>query len=91
MNLVAKEYVASQVDEKGVLLLSEFAGAADGIPGAVLINPYDTEGFADAIKDALQMPASEKRKAMRASRSYIKENDIFKWVADILGEVEKIR
>lgn len=91
MNLVAKEYVASQVDEKGVLLLSEFAGAADGIPGAILINPYDTEGFADAIRDALQMPASEKRKFMEASRSYIEENDIFKWVADILGEVEKIR
>ncbi|MDH4100459.1 MAG: trehalose-6-phosphate synthase [Nitrospirota bacterium] len=91
MNLVAKEYIASQVDEKGVLLLSEFAGAAEAIPGAMLINPYDTECFADAIKQALQLPASEKQKMIRASIAYLREHDIYRWVGDILDEVERLK
>ena len=91
MNLVAKEYMASQVDENGVLLLSEFAGAAEAIPGAMLINPYDTEHFADAIRDALQMPASEKKKAVRAAVGYLREYTIYKWVDNVLEEAEKLR
>lgn len=91
MNLVAKEYMASQVDENGVLLLSEFAGAADAIPGALLINPYDTEHFADAIRDALQMPAAEKRKAVKAAVCHLREHTIYKWVDDVLEEAERIR
>ncbi|MEE8185038.1 MAG: trehalose-6-phosphate synthase [Thermodesulfobacteriota bacterium] len=90
MNLVAKEYIASQVDEKGVLLLSEFAGAAEEIPGVTLINPYDIEGCADAIKNALERPLVYKIEAIREARAYVKKNDIFKWVDEILEEIKNI-
>jgi trehalose-6-phosphate synthase len=90
MNLVAKEYLASQVDEKGVLLLSEFAGAAEEIPGAVLINPYDTEGCADEVKRALERPVRDRVAAMRMARGYVRENDIFRWVNDIVDEIQTI-
>jgi len=90
MNLVAKEYLASQVDEKGVLLLSEFAGAAEEIPGAMLINPYDTEGCADEIKRALERPLRDRMAAMRMAREYVRENDIFRWVNDIVDEIQAI-
>ena len=90
MNLVAKEYLASQVDEKGVLLLSEFAGAAEEIPGAVLINPYDTEGCADEVKRALDRPVRDRVAAMRMARGYVRENDIFRWVNDIVDEIQTI-
>jgi trehalose 6-phosphate synthase len=90
MNLVAKEYIASQVDEKGVLLLSEFAGAAEEIPGVTLINPYDIEGCADAIKNALERPLKDKVEAIREARAYVKRNDIFKWVDEILEEIKTI-
>jgi trehalose 6-phosphate synthase len=65
MNLVAKEYAASQVDGHGVLILSEFAGAAEEMEGAVLVNPYDPEGCALRIRDALAVPAPERSAAMR--------------------------
>src|SRR5439155_26491701 len=60
MNLVAKEFVASQVEQRGVLICSEFAGAAEALDAALLINPYDTEGVADAIKHAIAMSREEK-------------------------------
>ncbi|HEX7241573.1 MAG TPA: trehalose-6-phosphate synthase, partial [Longimicrobiaceae bacterium] len=66
MNLVAKEYVASQVDGEGVLLLSEFAGAAEEMAEAVLVNPYAPEDFALRIREALSLPAAERRRRMRA-------------------------
>ena len=60
MNLVAKEYVAAQVCETGVLLVSQMAGASEELPGASVINPYETEGLAETIKDALEMPLDER-------------------------------
>ncbi len=90
MNLVAKEYVASPVDLKGALLLSEFAGAAEDMPGAILINPYDTEGCADAIKSALEAPMEKKRETLQDAREHVKRNNIFRWVNEIIKEFKCI-
>jgi trehalose 6-phosphate synthase len=81
MNLVAKEYCACNVNRRGVLLLSEFAGAAAQLQnGAVLVNPFDREGMAQSIKEALDMPAEEARRRMDRMRDVIRKNDIFRWV-----------
>jgi trehalose-6-phosphate synthase len=90
MNLVAKEYVASQVDLNGALLVSEFAGSAEEIPGAISINPYDTEGCADAIKNALETKSERRRESMERARWYIKEKNIYRWVEDVLKELKTI-
>jgi trehalose-6-phosphate synthase len=80
MNLVAKEYVASQVDRRGVLLLSEFAGAAEAMPDATLINPYDPEGCALAIRDALTLPAGERAATMQRLQDSL--TTIYDWMRD---------
>jgi alpha,alpha-trehalose-phosphate synthase [UDP-forming] len=85
MNLVAKEYVASQVDERGVLLLSRFTGAAEEIEGAVLINPFNVDGFVSAIRTALDMPAEERRRRMRRMRRRLQNNTIFDWLDSVLS------
>ena len=87
MNLVAKEFVASQVDRKGVLLLSEFAGAAEELEGAILVNPYDIEEFSDCIKKVLELPVKEKTSRMKTLRRQVKEKDIYRWMSDVLSEV----
>lgn len=80
MNLVAKEFCASRIDLHGVLVLSEFAGAAEELQcGALLVNPYDTEFTASMIDQALQMSEGEQRQRMRAMRSEIECNDVFRW------------
>lgn len=86
MNLVAKEYVASQVDEQGVLLISQMAGSAEELTDAVIINPYDLEGLADAVKQALEMPADARRLRMRLMRAYLKAHDVHAWVDGCLGD-----
>ncbi len=90
MNLVAKEYVASQVDEKGVLILSELAGAADALDGAVMVNPYDVEDFAENIKKALVMSEREKKGRMRTLRTQVKGENVYKWIFDILKELHAL-
>jgi trehalose-6-phosphate synthase len=85
MNLVAKEFVAAQVDERGVLLLSRFTGAAEEIEGAVLINPFNIDGFVSAIRTALDMPAEERRRRMRRMRRRLQNNTIFDWLDAILA------
>ncbi|MDI6789504.1 MAG: bifunctional alpha,alpha-trehalose-phosphate synthase (UDP-forming)/trehalose-phosphatase [Thermodesulfobacteriota bacterium] len=90
MNLVAKEYVASQADGHGVLILSELAGAAEELEGALLVNPYDVEGFSDLIYKALKMPHTEKASRMAVLRQQVRANDIYKWIADILHEIVNI-
>jgi trehalose 6-phosphate synthase/phosphatase len=84
MNLVAKEFAASRVDEDGVLVLSEFAGAADELTDAVLVNPYDIDGTADAIHRALTMDSAESRRRMRALRASVFEHDVHRWVSTFL-------
>jgi trehalose 6-phosphate synthase len=81
MNLVCKEYCATRADEDGVLMLSEFAGASGELQrGALLVNPYDTEGVAATIRRALEMPRAARRSRMRRLRRVVFENDIYRWV-----------
>jgi alpha,alpha-trehalose-phosphate synthase [UDP-forming]/trehalose-phosphatase len=84
MNLVAKEFVACQVDHRGVLVLSELAGARDELPWAVPINPYDAEGFAQAVQQALELEPQERLARMKHLRAYVAEHDIFSWMAEHL-------
>ncbi|MDP1708157.1 MAG: trehalose-6-phosphate synthase [Gammaproteobacteria bacterium] len=85
MNLVAKEYCACSNDEDSVLILSEFAGAAAQMQkGALLVNPYDIEGVADAIHQAFIMDLDERRTRMRRLRRSIRNQDIFWWVDSFL-------
>ena len=90
MNLVAKEFVAAQVDERGVLLLSRFTGAAEEIDGAVLINPFNVDGFVSAIRVALEMPTVERRRRMRRMRRRLQNNTIFDWLDAILSRSSDI-
>jgi trehalose 6-phosphate synthase/phosphatase len=84
MNLVAKEFVAARQDEDGVLVLSSLTGAAQELQDALLINPYDVEGFADAIEAAIDMPQGERALRMRAMREGVAGRDVFLWASDIL-------
>lgn len=80
MNLVAKEYVASQpADDPGVLILSCFAGAARELGGAVIVNPFDIEGMAEAILQGLNMPVGERRERWAAMMQVLERNDITAW------------
>ncbi|HUF28612.1 MAG TPA: trehalose-6-phosphate synthase [Gemmatimonadaceae bacterium] len=84
MNLVAKEFIACQTDERGVLVLSRFTGAAEEIDDAVLINPFNVDGFMAGIVTALRMPADERRRRMRRMRERIRRATIFDWLETIL-------
>jgi len=86
MNLVAKEYVASQVDEKCVLLVSHMAGAVEELTDALVINPYDPEGVADSIRQALEMPLQERRDRMHRMRTYLAAHDIRAWADECLRD-----
>jgi len=83
MNLVAKEFVASQVEQRGVLICSEFAGAAEALDAALRINPYDTEAVADTLKQAIEMSREEKVHRMARLHMHLAEHNIYKWLADI--------
>jgi len=89
MNLVAKEFVASRFDEDGVLILSPFTGAARELTAAILVNPYATDHFAAAIKEALEMPQAERQRRMRGMREGVAENNIYKWAGDIISALVK--
>ena len=85
MNLVCKEYCACSVGEDGVLILSEFAGAAAQLhTGALMVNPYDLEGVADAIYRAFKMEREEQSQRMRRLRRSIQQQNIFRWVNSFL-------
>ena len=91
MNLVAKEFVAAREDFEGVLVLSELAGAAQELGNdAVMINPYDTEGFADGLEQALDMPHDERHRRMRALRRVVAGCDVFRWASNILEGLEHL-
>ena len=87
MNLVAKEYVASRFDEDGVLILSPFTGAAHELTDALIVNPYATEHFADAVRYAVEMPYEERHARMVNMRAIVQENNIYKWAARLLVEL----
>lgn len=90
MNLVAKEFVACQVDERGVLVLSRFTGAAEQIDGAVLINPFNVDGFVDGICRALEMTHDERRLRMRKMRGQLRRATIFTWLEQIMSRVHTL-
>ena len=88
MNLVAKEFPATRVDEDGVLVLSEFAGAADELTDALIVNPYDIVETAEAIHRALTMEVVERSHRMRALRATVLENDVHRWAGNFLAALE---
>lgn len=91
MNLVAKEFVAARDDERGVLVLSRFTGAARELPEALLINPYDVDESAAALFQALRMPANEQRARMRLMRGLVREFNVFRWAGRMLIDAAGMR
>jgi len=91
MNLVAKEYVACQSENKGVLILSEMAGAAAELNEAIIINPADNIEIADAIYVALEMNAGEKQMRLERMQSLISDYNIFTWAFDFFEQTFDIR
>jgi trehalose 6-phosphate synthase len=91
MNLVAKEYVAARDDERGVLVLSKFTGAAVELQDALIVNPYDIDGVAEAIHEALEMSRDEVRQRMRRMRRQVMEHNIYRWAANVLGDLREVR
>jgi trehalose 6-phosphate synthase len=89
MNLVAKEFCAAQLDERGVLIVSEFAGAGPELRyGAILVNPNDFSEVAQALHDAAFMPAEDKRNRMRLLRQIVKDHNVHRWIRSFLQAVE---
>ncbi|WP_285008045.1 bifunctional alpha,alpha-trehalose-phosphate synthase (UDP-forming)/trehalose-phosphatase [Pedobacter faecalis] len=91
MNLVAKEFVASRKDEKGVLVLSEMAGAAAELKEALLINPNDADELAETIADGLGMAEEDQRARIRSMRKLIRQYDVNAWAIDFFGELDQIK
>ena len=91
MDLVAKEFVAARDDERGVLVLSQFTGAARELPEAIIVNPYDADECAAALQAALEMPDREQRARMRLMRSLIGEFNVFRWAGRMLLDAAAMR
>jgi alpha,alpha-trehalose-phosphate synthase [UDP-forming] len=91
MNLVAKEFVASREDERGVLILSTFAGAAHELSDALLINPYDVSQLAETIHRALEMPEEEQAVRMQRLRHNVRGHNVYRWAAHLLSDLTEIR
>jgi trehalose 6-phosphate synthase len=89
MNLVAKEYVASRIDEDGALVLSEFTGAAEELTDAWLVNPHDPEAVKQAILRAIRAPAGERQRRMRSMRDQVAEFDVHRWADDFLSALHR--
>jgi trehalose 6-phosphate synthase len=90
MNLVAKEFVAARRDLRGVLVLSRFAGAAQELGDALLVNPYAVDEFAEALRLALAMPEEEQECRMRRMRQQVTDNNIYRWAGMLLSEAAKL-
>jgi trehalose 6-phosphate synthase len=89
LNLVSKEYVASRVDEMGVLLLSEMAGSVEELTGALPINPYDLEGVAQTVRKAIEMSREEQQARMARMRELVKKHDIYHWMTVSLEAIHR--
>jgi trehalose 6-phosphate synthase len=90
MNLVAKEFVSVRDDDDGVLILSRFTGASRELREALLVNPYDLDETADAIRTALEMPKAERMQRMRRMRHLVLEHNIYRWAGMLLGDLARI-
>jgi len=91
MNLVAKEFVAARDDERGVLLLSQFTGAANELTQALIVNPYDVERTADALAAALSMSPAEQEARMRAMRQQVAEFNVYRWAGRMIEDAARLR
>ncbi|MDE3032057.1 MAG: trehalose-6-phosphate synthase [Acidobacteriota bacterium] len=91
MNLVAKEYVSARDDERGVLILSQFTGAAHELHEALIVNPYHIEQTASALFQALSMPEMEQMERMRSMRALIRDFNVFRWAGRMLMDAARIR
>jgi trehalose 6-phosphate synthase len=91
MNLVAKEFVAARHDERGVLILSCFTGAARELRDALQINPYDIDQTAEAIRCALNMEPEEKELRMRHMRKTVREHNVYRWAGNLIAELCELR
>ena len=90
MNLVAKEYVASRNHNDGTLILSPFAGASHKLQGALVVNPYDIEKTADAIRIPLEMTKEEQQQRMKQMRQAVVSNNIYYWASNLLKTITSI-
>lgn len=90
MNLVAKEFVTARGDEHGVLVLSEFTGAARELPDALVVNPFDVSQLSEAYHAALTMPVDEQQRRMRKMRTQVNDHNIYRWAGKLLSEVGKL-
>ncbi len=91
MNLVAKEFIATRRDERGVLILSCFTGAARELRDALQVNPYNIDQTAEAIRAALEMSAEEKQVRMQRMRKLVRENNVYRWAGSLIGELCDVR
>lgn len=91
MNLVAKEFVASRIDEEGALILSQFTGASRELRDALLVNPYDAEEVADAIHVALEMDPHDRQARMERMRRAVREHNVYQWAGNLISELSEIR
>ncbi|MEB2781516.1 bifunctional alpha,alpha-trehalose-phosphate synthase (UDP-forming)/trehalose-phosphatase [Algoriphagus sp. C2-6-M1] len=91
MNLVCKEFVASQTDQTGVLILSEMAGASKELQDAILVNPNDRQGVVDAIYNALSMPLAEQIARMKSMQASLKKYDVFQWVKVFMDRLDHVK
>ena len=91
MNLVAKEFVASRDDEQGVLVLSQFTGAAHELHESLIVNPYHIEQTAEALYQALTMPDFEQRERMRSMRALVRDFNVYRWAGRMLLDAARIR
>lgn len=90
MNLVAKEYLAARADEDGVLILSKFTGAAVELRDALIVNPYDTDGVAEAMHRGLEMEYDERHQRMMRMRRQVMEHNVYRWAASVLGDLREV-
>ena len=91
MNLVAKEFVAARDDEQGVLVLSQFTGAARDLTEALIVNPYDLGQASDALALALRMPLDEQRERMRSMRRLVSEFNVYRWAGRMIVDAAELR
>ena len=91
MNLVAKEFIAARDDEEGALILSQFTGAARELRDAIIVNPYDVEQLAEAIRVALEMDTEERQTRMRLLRNNVMRHNVFAWAGSLITELSEIR
>ncbi|HSU42655.1 MAG TPA: trehalose-6-phosphate synthase, partial [Casimicrobiaceae bacterium] len=91
MNLVAKEFVAARDDDQGVLLLSQFTGAARELHDALPVNPYHVDQCAEVLDRALRMPPDEQRVRMRSMRRLVQEYNVYRWAGAMLLDASRVR